>query len=1321
MTLQLQSLNSMNDLIKTETILGSQKVVVGNKLYDLVLENLSKIYIRYGNSYKTLDKLFGTLQTSTAAYKEFLIIEEDGLKTVGAYKEGALVYDVKSKSLYLVYAQQFLLLVENSSGQYDGFVKKTGDVMSGQLELNFTNKPPLIVRSSSLVENLNADYLDGKHANAFTQKALNEEISGEWTHNNNTNFKRKTVHEGTSVYNVYNDAAIRINKGDLITDGSMGSSQFMSGYTGYGWRLDASTNTLEIDNLIVRGILSVFELVVNKISATNGSLWITDAFKVEEVYNINFINVADGDETLEKDQYYIIYNTNVDVLNISNTNYESLSIPKGSKSTSTEVIPESASGKYRVFHHIIKPLENSLQASNLVKITDCEQAYVDGKIEYNIVMQKDNLSYKVGEEYKNSYNSYFTYTQFPVIISSEVIYIRPYIKYFSTESGENLYIVKSKEGEYPVLKPGDIIRCQKFTGTGVKQYHAVVLGLFGEYGFIIQMQNSSILNTYSQISYNEDGSEIEDVIEYVDYTLYDRDPNFDGVDEIRETIPEKEDSLVRIGSITTRARQNSVYLTSSENNSPYLDVVTEVNRPDFTVLYETPKYETKILTVKSADGSYIKKAIYTCNVSTVNEVITASEPIYASGPIYKVIGTLLPCQFNNRIDTDKVHYSTNTKVRLGNLDGIYNDLFGNNQPQGYGLYGENVYLTGEFYLNNGKSVASIGEEGVILATGLAENLAEFKKWLFNKTDASSDYLPSTTFSDLLFENRGSIISASTQEEGNLINNLINLAAGSAGIMMHSVSDTQSGLDFSEIYMQANRLQIANPIVKQFYVYNPLQGNSFQTFYKVLYYLPPEEFPFDNDYFSEHTYGKFCESAGSAELLGSYKYDEELDGPYPRFGEAWLKVLTYEDSLIVDPTKNCMAIPKQQVINSTNNKYMNYNGIIYNFAQSYYTDQYGLYTMEEMEDSLVNPIPLEFACYYKIAVEQTALFEGGKINGKFISAQTIEFNNLIGNNKEEQQLLGINELSEGETILYWPSGRIMNAKLFDKSTGSISGCVEFFLEDSDKNIYTKEWLLQGNSLVSEFINVQHNEGLESKGLIKKIDYFNINNSVISIIAASKFQNIFNPYTIGGSAVSLINNIITILEGTPKESQHSGNYDFYIGGIYLRDLLKYVSEYSNSNFNTVKCIQPIENVKFYLDSNEEILINLQYDDQFDTNTSLQELTEQIKDPEIPIRIDTSQARPTTATWGKTILNKNNYISYGYYEYSGENDSYYVDFYYNALLAPFTLTIYKRNLEKHIFELNYFYEGFLYFGTDNKNKVGYDIFDSSLTPSSILLKRV
>jgi hypothetical protein len=35
-----------------------------------------------------------------------------------------------------------------------------------------------------------------------------------------------------------------------------------------------------------------------------------------------------------------------------------------------------------------------------------------------------------------------------------------------------------------------------------------------------------------------------------------------------------------------------MYLTSSENNSPYQDVLIDINRPDYTINYLTPKYQT---------------------------------------------------------------------------------------------------------------------------------------------------------------------------------------------------------------------------------------------------------------------------------------------------------------------------------------------------------------------------------------------------------------------------------------------------------------------------------------------------------------------------------------------------------------------------------------------------------------------------------------------------------------------------------------------------------------------------------------------------------
>jgi hypothetical protein len=60
----------------------------------------------------------------------------------------------------------------------------------------------------------------------------------------------------------------------------------MSGYNGYGWRFDADTNMLTVDYLVVRKAMQVFELVVNRIQATNGSLWVTDSCEVKEVFDI---------------------------------------------------------------------------------------------------------------------------------------------------------------------------------------------------------------------------------------------------------------------------------------------------------------------------------------------------------------------------------------------------------------------------------------------------------------------------------------------------------------------------------------------------------------------------------------------------------------------------------------------------------------------------------------------------------------------------------------------------------------------------------------------------------------------------------------------------------------------------------------------------------------------------------------------------------------------------------------------------------------------------------------------------------------------------
>lgn len=62
-------------------------------------------------------------------------------------------------------------------------------------------------------------------------------------------------------------------------------NNFTSGWTGTGWRLDygvtnANVGTLELDDLWVRGTMSVYELLINQIRATNGSLFVTSSARV---------------------------------------------------------------------------------------------------------------------------------------------------------------------------------------------------------------------------------------------------------------------------------------------------------------------------------------------------------------------------------------------------------------------------------------------------------------------------------------------------------------------------------------------------------------------------------------------------------------------------------------------------------------------------------------------------------------------------------------------------------------------------------------------------------------------------------------------------------------------------------------------------------------------------------------------------------------------------------------------------------------------------------------------------------------------------------
>ena len=801
--------------VKEDYVLGNKKIVVGDNLHDLVLENLGKIYIRYGNSYKEFNELIKTLGKATSS-KNF-IIETDGLRPASSYGNGVLVYDVRTGVLYLSYDGKLLELVEGIGDSETKFVRKAGDTMSGQLVIN-TKEAPLKVQSAELVKNLNANLLEGHDADEFAIKDKNEKITGNWTFDGENKFLKENTFQNTTQFNgtaVFNkngdDAAIRVGTGDIITDGSLGSSMFASGLTGYGWRLNADTNTLEIDNLIVRGVLNVFELVSNKVSATNGALWITDSFEIEKVHNLRFLDVVNFNNLslLNTETYYIPYiydNEHIFSINSTRdeideitrqTNFYKIKLDDSTNPIATRSIRNPAIGKvYERFDFLFKINDlrsfvasfktNGIPApdyytnvvpkgfyyddNNLVRIP-----FDEGNIDPSLIEQENplhldwyiitidettgvitlasalelNPDFMTKEIFENTYISSNNDNVYPIqemasrntmldlaakgIIEFTYLYqkdpkridefdiheatndeglvsitpmdpdfdkqiytvvnalgvelqnkprryeytdenyicnINLYYKYFGESLPavlvgdenrmQNLYIIEAKNDQYPVFKPGDILRCQKFTNNSVKQYNAIVLGLVGSYGFIIELQNNNIVSAKTSYDYDENGNltksdyaldttlygrsadlvekikenitnekTLEDIAHEVSTEIPDQEQNEtmqNIVDEKTKGIPQKGDALVRIGSIFFGDRQRSMMLTSSEDNSPYQDIIVNVNRPDYGVIYFTPKYKTFEAYIGGDNSTYRKVKLYFQNeefgnIMTVGDII----------------------------------------------------------------------------------------------------------------------------------------------------------------------------------------------------------------------------------------------------------------------------------------------------------------------------------------------------------------------------------------------------------------------------------------------------------------------------------------------------------------------------------------------------------------------------------------------------------------------------------------------------------------------------------------------------------------------------
>lgn len=654
--------------VRVDSLLGNKKVIVGNPYSDIVLETLGKVYVKTGNNLKVLSdvlKLLDQANEKDSASGTIIVDSQSAMEEMEYPGDGKFIFNTLTKTLYISYDERYIALITSDDGEgSDKYVKKSGDTITGRLEFT-TNEAPLVVASSKLVKNFNAQYVGGYAADKLAKRLENEYIYGNWT------FKSSGTSEDTWTFK----RNVRFNQ-DLIIDGSLSTAQFQSGYGGYGWRLDSTTNTLTIDYLVVRKAMRVYEMVINKITATNGSIWVTNASKADNVYypvvcSINDLDgTADSSKLWASDTYYLFTET------WSSTGYKFF----------IYITDYSALINNPEFTGKEMLLDEALLTREVTENDTADFAELRNNVKLFYVYS-DDFAKDVEFEYIENISDY------------EETGVTKTINVYDTYYGKNLngdllnnnfYIVITDDEEYPLLKPNDLVRCQKWSNGNIKYYDAIVTNQLGSYSYVMQ-KAISVFDKYTEISYNEDGT-VASMTEEYNNKLYSMTEDSETTTNVEDRLDEIAigDDIIQMGNLIDVNRQNAIYLTSTDDYSPYIDIISELTRPDYSVVYRIPKYIT------DEDGNTVNYEMVEKLDSEGNPVIGSDgKPVMVKKYIYK--------------------YTKTCKVRLGNLGGIRDATFPENkQPRGYGLYADNVYLTGEFYLNNGQSIVDFSQEGIYL-------------------------------------------------------------------------------------------------------------------------------------------------------------------------------------------------------------------------------------------------------------------------------------------------------------------------------------------------------------------------------------------------------------------------------------------------------------------------------------------------------------------------------------------------------------------------------------------------------------------------------
>ena len=142
----------------------------------------------------------------------------------------------------------------------------------------------------------NSERLGGFMWHEYPRKNEDAIITGDWRHTGTLalggNFTAQAPlhNSGASILS----GVIQFGENILSNDNPVG------GFGGNGFIYNFEDGHLSLDNLTVRKAMRVYELIINQIRGTNGSLWVSDTVKVKSVEETPigwkcFVDTADGD------------------------------------------------------------------------------------------------------------------------------------------------------------------------------------------------------------------------------------------------------------------------------------------------------------------------------------------------------------------------------------------------------------------------------------------------------------------------------------------------------------------------------------------------------------------------------------------------------------------------------------------------------------------------------------------------------------------------------------------------------------------------------------------------------------------------------------------------------------------------------------------------------------------------------------------------------------------------------------------------------------------------------------------------------------------